>query len=92
MVAIPSERLSELSKSKGVTDGYEPCRDVAWMVSGAARRAVASERLTDLAKPIVRETMDHVQFNPDAFNVSEAAKKARCSARIAELAQPVTRN
>ena len=48
-------------------------------------------RLCDLSKPIVRDTMDHVQFNPDAFNVSEAAKKARASSRIEELAQPIRR-
>ena len=45
----------------------------------------------DLSKPIVRDTMDHVQFDPDAFNVSEAAKKAKASARIEELAQPIQR-
>ena len=48
-------------------------------------------RMSELAKPIVRDTMDHVQFNPDAFNVSDAAKKARVSARIEELAQPIKR-
>jgi hypothetical protein len=47
--------------------------------------------MEELAKPIVRDTMDHVQFNPDAFNVSVAAKKAKASARIEELAQPSTR-
>ena len=48
-------------------------------------------RMNELAKPIVRDTMDHVQFNPDAFNVSEAAKRAKASSRIEELAQPITR-
>ena len=48
-------------------------------------------RICDLAKPIVRESMDHVQFDPSAFTVSEAAKKAKASARIQELAQPVQR-
>ncbi len=48
-------------------------------------------RVEDLSKPIIREKMDHVQYNPDAFNVSEAAKKARASARIEELAQPIRR-
>lgn len=48
-------------------------------------------RMNELARPIVRDTMDHVQFNPEAFNVSEAAKKAKASARIEELAQPITR-
>ena len=47
--------------------------------------------MDELAKPIIRDTMDHVQFNPDAFNVSIAAKKAKASARIEELAHPITR-
>ena len=47
--------------------------------------------MEELAKPIVRDTMDHVQFNPDAFNVSDVAKKAKASARIKELAQPIIR-
>lgn len=45
----------------------------------------------ELATPIVRDSMDHVQFNPDAFKVSDAAKKAVASARIEELAQPTNR-
>ena len=48
-------------------------------------------RLDELSKPIVRDTMDHLQFNPDAFQVSEAAKKAIVSSRIEELAQPIQR-
>ena len=47
--------------------------------------------MEELAKPIIRDTMDHVQFNPNVFNVSEAAKKAKASARIEELAEPVRR-
>lgn len=48
-------------------------------------------RMCDLSKPIVRETMDSVQFNPDAFTVSEKARKAKASPRIEELAQPIKR-
>ena len=47
--------------------------------------------MSELAQPIIRETMDHVQFNPEAFTVSEAAKKAKASPRIEELAQPIRR-
>ena len=50
-----------------------------------------SFRMEELSQPIVRDTMDHVQFNPDAFNVSTAAKQAKASARIEELAQPIQR-
>lgn len=48
-------------------------------------------RLHELATPIIRDTMDHVQFNPEAFKVSQAAKQAKASARIEELAQPIQR-
>ena len=48
-------------------------------------------RMDELSRPIIRDTMDNVQFNPDAFRVSEAAKKARASQRIEELAQPIQR-
>ena len=92
MVASPTSRVVELSKPKAFVEGYVPCREVAWPVHGAAKRAVASERLGELAQPVVRETMDHVQFNPDAFNVSATAKKAKCSNRVVELAQPITRD
>ena len=47
--------------------------------------------MTELSTPIIRETMDLVQFDPDAFFVSETAKKARASARVQELAQPIVR-
>ncbi len=47
--------------------------------------------MEELAKPIIKVTMDHVQFDPDAFNVSKAATKAKASARIEELAEPIKR-
>jgi len=53
--------------------------------------SVCCFRLEELSKPIIRETMDSVQFNPDAFDVSKAAMKAKASTRIEELAQPVQR-
>ena len=40
----------------------------------------------------MRESMDHVQFNPDVFKVSAAAMKAKCSARTEELAQPIVKS
>lgn len=49
-------------------------------------------RLSELAKPIIRATMDHVQFNPDVFQVSPAAKKYVASPRIEELSQPIQRH
>jgi len=52
---------------------------------------VATRRVEELSVPIQRESMDHVQFNPDVFKVSETAKKAKCSTRTEELAQPISR-
>ncbi|CAI7993362.1 Testicular haploid expressed gene protein-like [Geodia barretti] len=89
--ARPTDRILDLARPKKVAEGYQPCRDVEWKVSNGAKNAVASNRMSEMAGPIIRETMDHVQFNPDAFKVSEAARKATASARIKELAQPIRR-
>ena len=86
-----SARVTELSKPKVCPEEYVPCRDTVWSVRSATRRAVASNRVEELAKPNMRETMDHLQFDPDAFKVKETAKKAHCSTRVAELAQPISR-
>lgn len=91
MQASPSARVLELAKHKRLVEGYQPPRSAIWRVSCGAKKAVASNRMTELATPIIRETMDLVQFNPDAFFVSETAKKAKASARIEELAQPIVR-
>ncbi|XP_038045488.1 testicular haploid expressed gene protein-like isoform X2 [Patiria miniata] len=90
--AAATPRQLELAKPKGLVDGYQPERGVQWDVSRASRRTVATTRTVDLSRPIMRATMDHVQFNPDAFIVSEAAKRGRCPPRIEELAQPTTRS
>ena len=91
MQASPSPRVAELAKHKRFMEGYQPSRSPIWRVTSGAKKAVASKRMTELSTPIVRETMDLVQFNPDAFFVSENAKKAKASARIQELAQPLVR-
>ena len=89
--ANASSRTLELSKGKNLSDKYQPSRDVAWPVTQASLYAVASNRLEELAKPIKRETMDHLQFNPDAFRVSTTALKAKTSKRVDELAEPLER-
>ncbi|PIK48825.1 putative testicular haploid expressed protein-like isoform X2 [Apostichopus japonicus] len=89
--ATASTRQIELSKPKGVADGFLPARSTLWEVRKSALRAHATSRTHELSKPIERATMDHVQFNPDAFIVSEA-EKARCPPRIEELSQPLNRN
>ncbi|XP_074641122.1 sperm microtubule associated protein 2-like isoform X1 [Tubulanus polymorphus] len=90
--ATATQRTTDLSKSKGVVEGYVANRDdPAWPVSRGARMAVASARTNELSVPIVRATMDHLQFDPDAFIVKETAKKGSCSRRTEELAQPIQR-
>lgn len=91
MQASPSPRVVELAKHKRLVEGYQPARSAIWRVTSGAKKAVASKRMTELSTPIIRETMDLVQFDPDAFFVSENAKKAKASARIQELAQPTER-
>lgn len=91
MQASPSPRVLELAKHKRVMEGHQSSRSPIWRISSAAKKAVASKRMTELSTPIIRETMDLVQFNPDAFFVSETAKKAKASARVQELAQPLVR-
>ena len=91
MQASPSPRVVELAKHKRLMEGYQPSRSPIWRVTSGAKKAVASKRMTELATPIVRETMDLVQFNPEAFFVSENAKKAKASGRVQELAQPIVR-
>ena len=91
MQASPSPRILELAKHKRLVEGYQSSRGPIWRVSSAAKKAVASNRMSELSTPIIRETMDLVQFNPDAFFVSGTAKKAQASARIQELAQPIVR-
>lgn len=89
---VASGRVQELAKPKLTAEGYEPCREIAQPLSRSVLRAGATERIKTLSKPNIRETMDHVQFNPDAFKVSEAALKGRIPDRIAELSQPLARN
>lgn len=89
--AIATPRILELSRPKQVAEGYIPSREVEWVIPRNALRAIASERTQVLSKPVSRESMDHVQFNPDAFTVSRAAQRARTTARISELAEPLAR-
>ena len=91
MQAVPTDRVMDLAKSKKLADGYQPCKSALWKVSTGAKNAVASTRMEELSKPIIRETMDHVQFDPDAFMVSQAAKKYKPTPRIEELAKPIER-
>lgn len=89
--ASPSGRCTELAKHKGIADGYIPAREVVWNVGRGALRASITNRVEELSRPIIRASMDHVQFDPDAFIVKDSALKGRCSRRVEELAQPLNR-
>ena len=91
MRTVASARVQELSKAKQTVEGYLPSRETEWHITRNTLRAIASDRIQNLSKPIIRETMDHLQFNPDAFTVRETAKKATASSRVVELAQPIAR-
>lgn len=91
MNAQPNERIRELSRSKGLVEGFQGNRDVMWMVNKSAKQAVATRRIEELSVPIQRQSMDHVQFNLDAFKVSEAALTSGITERNVELAQPIKR-
>ncbi|XP_031573464.1 testicular haploid expressed gene protein-like, partial [Actinia tenebrosa] len=91
MRTVASARVQELAKAKQTAEGYEHCKELDEPIPRSVLRASATERIKSLSRPIVRETMDHVQFNPDAFKVSPAALKGRMPDRIAELAQTISR-
>ncbi|XP_029177302.1 testicular haploid expressed gene protein-like [Nylanderia fulva] len=57
-------------------------------VTPAAMKAIASERVIALAKPVQRPTGRQTDLREDAFGVSPTALKARCSRRLKSLAKP----
>lgn len=89
--SVASPRCMELSRARGLADGYQHAREIQWPVSKAARRTQASGRLSELSQPIQRVNMNFLQFNPDAFQVKPLALKGTVSSRVQELAQPINR-
>ncbi|XP_045189447.2 testicular haploid expressed gene protein-like isoform X3 [Mercenaria mercenaria] len=89
--ATATSRCLELARPKPVVDDYKLPRDEQWPISRAAKRASSSGRIEELSKPIVRATMDHVQFNPDAFLVKPLALKGAFPPRIEQLSRPIER-
>ncbi|XP_065178608.1 sperm microtubule associated protein 2-like [Sycon ciliatum] len=87
--ADASERTLELAAPKTTAVGYKPCRSPIWTPANSFESA--NPRLDELSVPIKRETMDHLQFDPDAFQVSRNALKAKASARLEKLAEPIDR-
>ena len=86
--AHASERTRTLSEARKLPAEWCSSRSPAWQVRRRALNAECTPRMEELSVPIKRETMDHLQFNPDAFQVAPNALKGRCTARLEELAQP----
>ncbi|XP_052773156.1 testicular haploid expressed gene protein-like isoform X2 [Mya arenaria] len=89
--ATASSRCLELARPKPAVDGYLLPRDEQWGVTKAAKRASSTGRIDELSRPIVRATMDHVQFNPDAFLVKPLALKGAFPPRVEQLSRPIER-
>jgi len=84
-----SSRIAELAKPSEQINN-ECCADDTefFKVRQSALTGNFAQNVDDLAKPLVRQSMDAAQFNPNAFQISDAAKKAQPSRRITELAKP----
>lgn len=86
-----SSRLEELAQpNEKRYEGFVPDR-FRWPVSKRALKHSSSDRTTALATPVVRPSMEHTQYDPDAFFVKPAAMKAKCSERIQQMAIAIQR-
>jgi hypothetical protein len=83
--AEATPRLMELARAKPLADGFQHAREIEWPISKAAKKAQASKRVQELANPVERETMDTVQFNPDAFKVKPTALTGVIPGRVKDL-------
>lgn len=89
--AVSSDRVEELAMPHEKRyAGYVPDQ-FEWPVSRSALRYSASNRTKQLAVAVVRPSMEHTQYDPDAFFVKTAAKKAKCSQRLEQMAIPIQR-
>ncbi|XP_067936703.1 sperm microtubule associated protein 2-like isoform X2 [Watersipora subatra] len=99
--ATASPRTLELARFKPPYEGYhfnfdqgagsEKLPKLIRVVSRNAKNAQASSRIKELSVPIIRQSMDLVQFNPHAFAIKPNVLNAYCPPRVAELAQPLVR-
>ncbi|KAK7110187.1 sperm microtubule associated protein 2-like isoform X2 [Littorina saxatilis] len=89
--SVATGHCVELACSKPLAEGFQHAKEVEWPISKGAKRAQASGRIIELAQPISRASMDHLQFNPNAFTVKESALKGVIPGRIEDLAVPMNR-
>lgn len=67
------------------TDQFE------WPVSRKALKYKITPKIDEMANPVVRPSMEHTQYDMNAFFVKPAALKAKCTPRLQELALPTNR-
>lgn len=69
---------------------YE-CDRFEWPVSRKALKYKITPKIDEMATPVVRPSMEHTQYDMNAFFVKPAALKAKCTPRLQELALPTNR-
>lgn len=79
------ERSLRLATPKRAHPSYQPEREVPWIVTEPAKRAVTSARVEQLARPKTRQ--DGLIREP-TWRVSSASRRTVASARVQELAKP----
>ena len=83
--ARQTNRLYMLAQPKKIHPDYKPCRATQTLVSAAARKAVASSRLEDLAVPKNRPEIEGREWS-----VKHSALVVGSSERVTELAHAKT--
>lgn len=86
-----SSRVEELSKPNDKRYEHYKQDQFSWPVSKGALKYTISDRTDTLAKPVIRPSMEHTQYDATVFFVKKPALTARCNARLAELATPIRR-
>ncbi|XP_043089472.1 theg spermatid protein [Puntigrus tetrazona] len=84
----PSSRILQLASPKQVHAQHSLARPVSWPVPDCVRKAVASERVQELARPKTRQALFE---GYDPYRVSPAARVATASPRLQELSLPLPR-
>ena len=79
----PSGRIMDLCKPKKTHPHYVPGKPVQTVISHAAKRASASDRLETLANPKNLPVIVEREWS-----VKKGALKARASERVSELSNP----
>ena len=79
------EKSLQLATPKRAHPQYQPEREVPWIISESAKRAVTSAHVERLARPKTRQ--DGLIREP-TWRVSSASRRTVASARVLELAKP----